>query len=156
MRRDVQIPAGAEIHQDNPAARFPHHVLRLDVAMKNTGSVYCRQSATEINPDEQRIVSSQHASLDEQLFECAAADKLHPQADPSIDSIGAVNCRHVGMTDAREQTAFSNHRRVRLRASFVVKKLQSNVAFEAWIGRSVNVGERTGADVLDDVERTPL
>jgi hypothetical protein len=38
----------------------------------------------------------------------------------------------------------------------VIEKLQSDFAIEAWIRCAVDVGERAGAYVLDDVKRAPL
>ena len=56
-----RIAAGAEVHQDDPAAlRGPHDVLGFDVTMQQAGGVHRGQGAAEFDADERALALAEH------------------------------------------------------------------------------------------------
>ena len=106
LRRAVQLTAGAEIHQHQPAVVGDHHVLRLDIAMQQARRVDRRHRATHLDADSCDFLLRKCRPVAKRLFERAALDELHPQPDAAVDPFSAVDRDDVRMADAGEQPAF--------------------------------------------------
>jgi hypothetical protein len=100
------IAAGAEVRQHDASAVFAHDVLRLDVTVEQTRAMHRRQRETKVQSDCRRLFRAERSMAPQHLLERPAADELHPDADAVADAIRAEDCRHVRMSDAREQPAF--------------------------------------------------
>ena len=152
----LEIAAGAEVHQDDPAALFAHHVGGLDVAMHEPGCVNRREGAAQVEPDERRFARRKRPVLLEDVLEREPADELHPQADTTLDRLRPVDGDDVGMRDAREQPPFGEElRRHRFGAGALAQELQSDIAVERRVAREVDVAERSAAHATDHDELCP-
>ena len=96
----------AEIHQDDAPADFSHHVLRLDVAVQEPGTVQRGQGPAEIDADAGHFPRAHRSGVAHHLGERLPFDVLHPDPDLAVVLVGAVGRDDVGVTDASEVTSF--------------------------------------------------
>ena len=57
-----ELGAGAEVHEDRPAALLAHHVLRLDVAVHEAAAVDRGERLAEIDADGGRFLGAQRTA----------------------------------------------------------------------------------------------
>ena len=103
---EVEVLAGAEVHQHRPSALFAHDVVRFDVAVQQAGAVHRCQRAAQVQTDQRGFTRAEGAMRPKKLGERASLDELHPESDAAADVIRPVNGRHVGMADPRQQPRF--------------------------------------------------
>ena len=134
-----------------------HHVLRLDVAVDESGRVHGRHRARRgprrcgwrplgVNAAPSTSGCSSVRPL---------TNSIHRPTSPS-GALGAVDGDDVRMADAGEQASFFDDgvptRRLR---RFGRQQLQRDVAIEPRVPRAVDVAERAAADALEHAEVTP-
>ena len=78
--------------------------------MQQAGRMNGRHRAAELDADARDLLLGESPALAERLFERAALDELHPEADAPADALRAVDGDDVRMADAREQPAFLDDR----------------------------------------------
>ena len=96
-RLTIQLPAGSEIHEDGSTTLLAHHVVRLDVAMKDVGAVHRCQRATQVDADDRRLVRAERCLTPHDFVERLALDELHRQADLVVDHAPRHRRDDVGM-----------------------------------------------------------
>src|SRR5207249_6081447 len=150
--------SGAEIHQDDPAPLLAHHVLRLDVAVHETGAVDRRERAAQLDADDRGFLRAERTLRAELLLERFAAQQLHPQPDAPVMLRDAVDGDDVRMANAREQPALGRDaRRQRIDVRIVAaQQLQRDVTFELAVPRAVDVPETSAPQQLDQLELSPV
>ncbi len=109
--RLIELEPGAEVGQHRAPVCIAHHVVRLDITVYQTGPMHGCQRISQIDPDANRSIDVEGSTLTQLLFERRSMDELHPDADLSVDTLGAVDGDDIGMTDARQQSALVNDRR---------------------------------------------
>ena len=146
-----------EIHQNQPSALLPHHVLSLDVSMDQTGVVHGRQSSTELVPDESGLAGTERAVTDKHLLERHPAHELHPEADPTIVFAGSVNGDDIRMTDASQRLPFVQQPRCELLVGRggTPQELDGDGSIELRVVGAIDGAERALADFLDQDEFAP-
>jgi hypothetical protein len=109
-----------------------HHVVRLDVAMNKARTVHGGHRLTKLDADVNDVGLAEDLALFENLFERSSLDTLHPQPDPVVDTVGAVDGDHVRMAHAREQTTPLDKRGAdrTIRGCFTRQKLERHFAIE--------------------------
>ena len=107
--RSGQLLACTEIHQHDPAALLAHDVLRLHVAMQETGAVNGGECGAYVKPDDRGFATTQRSTCLNQFLERGPADELHPQADTPSVFFGAVHLHHVLVSESREPPRFAEH-----------------------------------------------
>ena len=102
---EVEILAGAEVHQHRPPALFAHDIVRLDVAVQQAGAMHRGQRAAQVQTDQRGFTRAEGPVRAQQLGERAPLDQLHPESDAAADVIRPVDGRHVRMADCAPAAA---------------------------------------------------
>ncbi len=148
--------SGAEVHQDETAALLAHDVLRLDVAVDETGLVDGREGAAQLLADERRLARAERALGPQELLQRAAADVLHPEPDAPVALLGAEHRHHVAMADARQDPPLVQDLAGQLRGGTSrPQQLERHVAVEPRVLRAVDEPERALADLLEQRQVAP-
>src|SRR4051794_24397661 len=94
--------------------------------------------------------------LMDDLLQGSTGDEFHPDADAIVVPIGTIDGDDVGMTQLCQHPAFSDERRTQL-APFLgpAEQFEGHFSIEARIPGSIDRAERTFADLLPNLERTP-
>ena len=96
-------------------------------------------------------------SAAKRLFERAALDELHPQADAAVDSFSAVDGDDVRMANACEQPAFFDDGGLRATLPADTRQqLQRHLAIQAGIPGAIDLAERALADALEHAQMAPV
>ena len=74
--------------------------------MQDACIVNGRQCVTKLDPDFYGVGGIEDVALFEHLLECASLDQLHPETEPPVDTLGAIDGDHIGMAYPGEQAAF--------------------------------------------------
>ena len=163
-RRGISLVlvTGAEIHQDDAAAFLAHDVAGGYIAVQQSGTVHGRQGLAQIDADRRRLPRAERPLLLDDLMQGAAADELHPDADPAIPRLGSVHGNHVGMAHAREQPAFVDHaRRIAQRCRGIIRrgsaaqKLQRDFAVQLRVPRAIDLAKGAASDRFEQPEMPP-
>jgi hypothetical protein len=144
----------AEVHQDDAAADFTHHVVRLDVAMHQARSMECGQRSTQIDADARDLARTHRPRFPHHLHQRAAFDVLHPDADVIRIALGAIDDHHVRVADARETARFVQ-RRLGIHA-VLREKLHRDVAVQGRIPRPIHASKCACADGFEENDVTPV
>ena len=150
----MEFVTGAEIAEDDAAARFLQDVLGLDVTVDEAGAMHGRERAAQLDADAGNLLRRERSALGELGLERPAFDELHPEAGAAVDALGAVDSGDVRMTHARHQPAFVYDEPV-LGAVVVAEQLQRDVAIEARVPGAIDVAEAAAADLLVNAKGTP-
>ena len=141
---------GAEVHQHQPAARLPHYVLRLDVAMDQSCRVHCRHRSAQLLTGDGRFNRPERSVGREQLLERAAAQELHPEPDAVLMDSRSVDQDDIRVSDPREGLRFTHHTgRRQLARGRWLQQLQCHFPVQPWVARAVDFAEAPFADLLD-------
>ena len=105
----LQLLTGTEVHQDQSPAVFAHDVLRLDVAMNQSGAMHGGDRAAQLRQDRRRFAGAEGALLPDEILERAPLDQLHPYADAAVDAIGAVDRDHMRVAHASQEASFIHY-----------------------------------------------
>ena len=152
----LQLAAGAEIHQHQPAVVGHHDVLRFDIAVQEAGRVDRRHRAAQLDADPCDLRRRKRRALAERLFERAALDELHPQADASVDAFSAVDGDDVRMADAGEEPAFFDDRGRGPLGDVGRQQLQRDLAIQPGVPGAIDVAERAAPDAFEHAQVTPV
>ena len=92
-RIDADVPRrrGTEIHEHDPAARRPHHVLRLDVAVNQPRAVDRGERAAQVQRHEHRLLRAERTPLGDDVLQRPALYQFHPQAHAAVGLVGVVH-----------------------------------------------------------------
>ena len=151
------LPSGAKVHQYDAVVLREHHVLGLDVSMKQARFMHGRHSAAYFDAHPQCALDAELGAGPEMLLERATVNELHPEPDLPADLLGAVNRHDVGVTDAGEQPSFVNDRRGALTGERLRRQdLERDVPVQAGVPGAVDLTRGAGADSPEDMEMRPL
>jgi len=153
----ARLGTGAEVHEDGPPAGLAHDVLRLDVAMHESGAVDGRERAADVDADDRRLARA-HAPVGiDPLLQRLAFEELHPEADAAVVAVGAVDGNHVGVTNPREQTTLGDHRLLERLGVGVLdaQELERDIPRELRIPRAIHRAVAAAADELPELQRSP-
>ena len=115
-----------------------------------------RQRTAQLLANERRLARAERSLRPEQLFERAAPDILHPQADAAVPLFGAVDGDHVAVAHPREDASLMEHLRGQLgRGPAGTEQLQGDVAGEPGVLGPVDVTEGAVANLLEQREVAP-
>ena len=116
-----------------------------------------RHGAAQFHTDPDDVGRPEHRAVLQQLFERAAADELHPEADAIADLFGAVNRDDVGMSDSGEQPAFLDERALAgAGRSPGWNELQGDFTIQARVPGAEHFAERAATDAFDQSKMAPL
>ena len=144
----------AEVHQDDPAAGLAHDVLRLDVAVQEARLVDGPERLAQIEAQDRGFLGAVGALCLDDLFQRAAIDEFHPEADRPSGAVGTENPDHVGMIDAREKPRLVDGG-VFIGEAPLVEKFQGNFSLENRFPGSNDRCEGPGADDAPDGQVAP-
>ena len=152
VRRDRALrAAGAEVHQHQAAAVFAHDVLRLDVAVHEPRRMNGRERAAHVGAERAHFARAHRSVRPQPRLQRLPVDQFHPQADPPVPYLGAVNRDDVLVADLRERPRFGEEliERVPGRGP-APQNLQRHVAIELRIVRGVDLAVGAAGDSLAD------
>lgn len=150
------VVAQAEVHQHVTAAGLAHHVLRFDVAVHETRRMDGRERPTEVAADQCGFGGADRAAALHDRVERVAGNQFHPQCDPAVQLLGAVDGHHVGMTNPREQAGLAQQvlgcRAGRRR----FQELERDLAIEPGIDRAEHLALGAAAEARQQREMSPV
>ena len=117
-----------------------------------------RDRAAEVGADGRGLARAPALALRDQLLERAAAHQLHPQADPAVDHLGAVERDDTGWrtrASARPSSMIERARARRPRSASAAQQLERDLAVEPRVPGAVDLAERAAADALEHGEVAP-
>ena len=158
-REDLGILLGgedlgtAEVHEDDAPADLAHDVVRLDVAVQETGGVQRRQGPAQVETDADHLPRAHHAVIADHRGQGLAVDVLHPDAGLVVVFVGAVDHHYIGVTDAGEVPRLGQRSMGGMRVP--AQQLDRDLALEARIPAAVDRPERPFAERLEQDEMTP-
>ena len=113
------------------------------------------ERATQLLADVGRFARAE-TSFADPLLERLPLDQVHPEADASVVTVGAVDRDHVGMPHAYELARFvQNLRRRDAIGDFRLEELQRARVIEPGVERFVDFPECALADSSNEEEMTP-
>ena len=120
--------------------------------------MHCRNGVSTVDADLNGFRPTEHFASVDDLFERAAPDEFHPEADACADLLGAVDRDDVRMTDAGEQSAFvDDGRRERIAHGGIrIDQLERHLAIEARVPGAVDLAEDATADSLERAQVSPV
>ena len=154
LRSGTHDRGGAKIHQDDTPARFPHHILRLDVAVEKPGLVHGGKRAAQVEPEHHRFLSAERPLLFHDVFQRPSVDQLHPEADAVVEAIDAENRDDIGVANPGEQASLLEGGIVANEGS-VMQKLEREVSLEPGFPGPKDRAETAAADLLRGWSRGP-
>ena len=108
--------------------------------------------ATQVDPDQRRLLCPEHAPNRQDLPERQTFDEIHPEADRVVVLIDSAHGHDVGMPHSGQQSSFPDHGRGLVCAS---QDLQRDFSLETGIPRDVDGAETSVADGPADLQRSP-
>ena len=139
----------AEVHQDDAAVLSADHVVRLDVAVEQSGGVNGRSAPARSSPI--RATSTLPKTVPWRSS-CSSdwPRTTHPEANLLADLLSAVDRHDVRVTDSCEQAAFLQDRAaLRVAPGWRGQDFQRDFAVEPRVPRAKDFTERTLPDVLE-------
>ena len=103
-----QPPRQAEVQNLHQAAIGEHHVLRLQVAMKDAERVRCLQSVGDLDADGKQQLQTRRPT-DDELVKRLARHVLHGDVAFVAAFAHFVDAADVGMLNRRRQARFAQH-----------------------------------------------
>ena len=145
-------PAPKSIRTTRPSSA-EHHVLRLDVAVDQSGFVDRGQRVAQRRANLGDLAGGQGPVGGDGLREGAPAQELHPEADLAVDAGRAVDADDVGVSKTGQQPALI-HDFVGMRVGVrrATQQLEGDLAIELGVPRAIDVAEGAAGDVLEDLE----
>ena len=149
--------ACAEVHQHDPAAFFAHHVVRLDVAVREAGTMDRGERPAEVLADRGSLPGAQPSALAELFFEVPAVNQLHPGADAPIVLVCAVDLHHVLVADSRERPGLAQQPCAALGPADPIRleQLEGDIPIEIGVVGAVDLGEGALAETPQQNQRSP-
>ena len=96
----------SEIHQQDPAALFPHHIAGLDIAVEESCRVYGANRPADIDADECGLTGTQWTLCIEKVRKRPALDEVAPEPDPSVVAAHAMDRHDVGVSHTGDGARF--------------------------------------------------
>src|SRR5580765_1060538 len=147
----------SEIHQQNSAALLAHDVAGFDIAVEQSGGMYCANRPRDIDTHERCLTGTQRTLDREQARERLALYEVAPEPDPPFVPVHPVDRQDVGMSHSRNRPGFPEQR-----AGFVVsietsgqEELQRDLTLERRVERAIDLAERSSPHTLQPLERPP-
>ena len=100
---------GAEVHEHDAAAPFPHHVARSHVAVQHVGGVQGSQRPGNRLAIDRDLLDAERPVGTDDVRQRAAVDELHAQTEAAIVLGRVVDLDDVIVLDAGEQAPFHAH-----------------------------------------------
>ena len=152
-----QLLAGAEVHEDDAAARFAHDVLRFDVAVQQAGGVDGGERGADVLPDHRPFARAERAARSSRSDRAIPLDQLHPEPDAIVVLLGAEHLHDVRVADAREpagllQDPIVSHPRG---LAFFVEQFERDVPVEIGVERAIHLARHALTDPLEHDEAAP-
>jgi hypothetical protein len=152
----LSVAAGTEIHQHGPSTSLPHDVVRLDVAVDETGPMHGGERAAQVEADERRFPRADRPALHELLLEGAAGEKFHGDPDDAVVDIRPIDGDDVLMADPRHQPAFGDDAVPgNVAAGAAGDQFEGDLAIEPDVACAVDDAEAPLADLLEQLEAAP-
>ena len=127
--------------------------------MEQPGGVHRRYRVAEVDPQRNSLSRGEAFACSDDLLERAPGDQLHPQSDPVIDDVGAVNGDHVGVADASQEAALFDDGGAALDEGISRRnsseQLERDFTIEPLVPRAIDLAEGAAAEPLDQPQMPP-
>ena len=156
-RAPFGLPAGPEIHQDDPAPLLPHHVSGLHVAMHESGAVHGRERSTDVLADERRLAGAERPMRAQFGGQSLAPHEFHTEADAILVRLDAEHIHDIGMPNLGERAALVKQPLFQLAVGNVLMKdLDGDFPLELRIPGAVDASKGAFPHLLQQRISSPL